>query len=79
MEANIMMRGLKRCILLSLLILSAVISNAKTSLAYQGKVKVYIICLSNVGGWSFPNKIINTQKVADGAMPIKNNTLHVQN
>ena len=64
-----MMRGLKRCILLTLLILSAVMPvTPKHALAYQGKVKVYIICLSNVGGWSFPNKIINTQKVADGAI-----------
>lgn len=47
------MRRLKESILLSVIVISSFLLTATTpvALAAKGRVRVYIICLPNVGGW----------------------------
>ena len=56
--------------LLSIIVTSSLLMTGITpkALAEAGSAKVYIICLSGVPGWSFPNQTVDIQKVKDGAI-----------
>jgi len=58
------MKGLNTCILLSIIVVSLFpLITMPPAMAAQGQAKVYIICLSGVGGWW----VDNPSRVKDGA------------